>query len=317
MNKHSETNWAQVDALTDDTIDTSDIPPLTDRDFVRMTLRPSRISKGGANRAKALSVEEVVEEIFQAVLATPKRQRRLLSKTFWDKFGFKVRTKERISQVAAELKRRGLAINLDASVFGTEAKDEWIILTYLEQYDAPELGEKAPVDHVPTPSHVWFEQLQQRIFESEREVEYYFILPLVEQLGYIEDDCVIGHPMQIFQGTKKVNPVADVVLFNGKQRDKDNALVVIEAKKRKLTEDAIGQARSYAQALTTPYYLVTNGEQLRVYRFQGALVADVKLMDFKRTELEQEWGSLYQLLNKSAVLERKKRLQQLLREVYS
>jgi len=266
--------------------------------------------------AKAFLIEEVVEEILQAVLATPKRQRRLLSKTLWDKFGFKVRTKERISQVAAELKRRGLTINLDASVFGTEAKDAWIMITYVEQYDVSTGGPEGRIDHVPTPDHAWFEALKQRTFESEREVEYYFILPLVKQLGYVEDDCVIGHPVQIFQGTNKTNSVADVVLFSGKQRDRDNTLVVIEAKKRKLTEDAIGQARSYAQALTTPYYLVTNGEQLRVYRFQGALMADVKLMDFKRAELEQEWVSLYQLLNKSAVLERKKRLEQFLREVY-
>jgi len=39
MNKLSETNWAQVDALTDETIDTSDIPPLTQSFFARAALR--------------------------------------------------------------------------------------------------------------------------------------------------------------------------------------------------------------------------------------------------------------------------------------
>ena len=39
MNRHSETNWARVDALADDTIDTSDIQPLTDAQLARMTLR--------------------------------------------------------------------------------------------------------------------------------------------------------------------------------------------------------------------------------------------------------------------------------------
>lgn len=46
MNRPSETNWAQVDALTDDTIDTSDIPSLTEAHFERMTLRMPR--QGGA-----------------------------------------------------------------------------------------------------------------------------------------------------------------------------------------------------------------------------------------------------------------------------
>ncbi|HET6314668.1 MAG TPA: BrnA antitoxin family protein [Chloroflexia bacterium] len=39
MKKPSETDWARVDALEDDAIDTSDIPALTDAQFAKMTLR--------------------------------------------------------------------------------------------------------------------------------------------------------------------------------------------------------------------------------------------------------------------------------------
>lgn len=42
MNKSSATNWARVDALNDETIDTSDIPPLTDEQLARATLRLPR-----------------------------------------------------------------------------------------------------------------------------------------------------------------------------------------------------------------------------------------------------------------------------------
>ncbi len=38
-NKPARTNWERVDALTDEMIDTSDIPPLTDDFFARATLR--------------------------------------------------------------------------------------------------------------------------------------------------------------------------------------------------------------------------------------------------------------------------------------
>jgi hypothetical protein len=38
----SETGWARVDALTDATIDTSDIPPLTEDFFARATVRVPR-----------------------------------------------------------------------------------------------------------------------------------------------------------------------------------------------------------------------------------------------------------------------------------
>ena len=39
MNRQSETNWEHVDALTDDTIDTSDIAPLDETFFARARFR--------------------------------------------------------------------------------------------------------------------------------------------------------------------------------------------------------------------------------------------------------------------------------------
>jgi uncharacterized protein (DUF4415 family) len=38
-NKSSETDWERVDALTDEQIDTSDIPPLSERFFQRARIR--------------------------------------------------------------------------------------------------------------------------------------------------------------------------------------------------------------------------------------------------------------------------------------
>jgi uncharacterized protein (DUF4415 family) len=43
MSKLSATDWARIDALTDETIDTSDIPPLSDAFFAR--LKMSRLPK--------------------------------------------------------------------------------------------------------------------------------------------------------------------------------------------------------------------------------------------------------------------------------
>ncbi len=42
MKKPSETDWARIDALTDENIDTSDIPPLTEAFFARAVIRPPR-----------------------------------------------------------------------------------------------------------------------------------------------------------------------------------------------------------------------------------------------------------------------------------
>lgn len=265
--------------------------------------------------AKAPPIADVAEEIFQSILATPKRQRRLRSSTFWDKFGFERRTKDRVEQVKEALRQRSIILNLEDAVFGTEAKDEWIVLSYIE----PELPPAAiqtelPTTDIPMPPDSWFELMARRVFESEREVEYYFIIPLLENLGYGEDDLAIGYPVQMYEGVRKVNKEADFVLFNGLSRSKDDALLIVEAKRSEkiLTEDAVGQARAYAMWLSTPYYIVTNGDEIRIYLFRGAIQPDVMIMTFKRSELKQQWVVFYQTLHKKAVIDFKAKLSKML-----
>lgn len=61
-----------------------------------------------------------------------------------------------------------------------------------------------------------------------------------------------------------------------------------------------------------PYYIVTNGDEIRVYLFRGAIQPDVMLMTFKRSDLRQQWVTLYQTLNKKAVVEFKEKLSRML-----
>jgi hypothetical protein len=42
MNNTSKTDWARIDAMTDDDIDTSDIPPLDEAFFAKAKLRMSK-----------------------------------------------------------------------------------------------------------------------------------------------------------------------------------------------------------------------------------------------------------------------------------
>jgi hypothetical protein len=63
-------------------------------------------------------IDDVIDEILQSVLASPQRQRRLYSRTFWGKFGFKARSKARIDSVQKALDQRGLLINRSQEEFG-------------------------------------------------------------------------------------------------------------------------------------------------------------------------------------------------------
>ena len=81
--------------------------------------------------SKLPPIAEVIEEIYLSIMATPKRQRRLRSSTFWDKFGFKVRTKDRVEQVKLPC-ACAPSSSIGKCLLGTEDKDEWIIMSYVE-----------------------------------------------------------------------------------------------------------------------------------------------------------------------------------------
>ncbi|MGI8884723.1 MAG: hypothetical protein ACR2IA_10830 [Pyrinomonadaceae bacterium] len=124
--------------------------------------------------SKYISLNEVIEEIYQSILDTPKRQRRFKSSTFWKKFGIERRTQDRVDQVKEALKNHSIIINIDDLYFGTEAKQEWITLSYLEvepsQLPAQDIK---PDDNIIIPSEDWFISIENLKFGSEREVEYF------------------------------------------------------------------------------------------------------------------------------------------------
>jgi hypothetical protein len=88
-----------------------------------------------------LSVSEVSDEILQSILATSKKQRRIRSGTFWRKFGFERRTRERIESVKVAFNKRGIAFNLEDSRFGSERRSELIVLSYVEEKLPPSTTE--------------------------------------------------------------------------------------------------------------------------------------------------------------------------------
>jgi hypothetical protein len=253
------------------------------------------------------TVATVADEMLDAILAAPKKQRRLLSKTFWDRFGYAARTKERVTAVRKALADRHIrVVEPDLDRLGTEDRDSWIILAY---YPDVAVGPAARRDSSHEPDASWFDMIERRAFESEREVEHYFVIPLLEALGYVEEDIFVGRPVVQHEGTIHHKTQADVVVYNGQSRDPGNSLLVIETKRaaRELDNDAVSQARSYALWVNAPHYLVTNGDDLLVYALRGGL-QDVKLLTVRRTELRRRWTELADLLSRAAIESRKARL---------
>lgn len=254
------------------------------------------------------TIIETSEEILQLILATPKRQRRLKSSTFWRKFGVSRRSKERIEEVKNTLQSKGIFIETEFD-FGLEPKFEWLTFSVIEPQTAKIIIEENRANENHKPSEQWFQKIEKRIFESEREVEHFFVMPLLKELGYAEEDCAIGHRVIMGDGSKKTNKEADFVIFDSEKRNNANTLLVIEAKKsERALNDAALQARSYALWLFPPYYVVTNGEKVKVFHFRDAKQSDIKLMEFSRNDLRENWDNLYHYLGKSNVVNLKKQI---------
>lgn len=257
--------------------------------------------------------EEFICELQKTILSNPKKQKRLKSSTFWNKLKIERRNAERIARILNLLEEFSIFPSVADFDFGFEPKNEWITFSFVEPnlptdfsiLDSDENNKTAFVDS-------WFTEIQNRKLRSEREVEYFFVLPLLEKLGYLKEDIAIGYRISMNQGSTKLRKEADIVAFKDGNQSDETAILLIEAKSsdKPITDDFIRQVRSYAMWLFVPYYVVTNGLEFRVYLFRGSLQSDIPLLNFKKSELHLHWEDLYKILNKSAVINYKEKLKE-------
>jgi hypothetical protein len=131
----------------------------------------------------------------------------------------------------------------------------------------------------------------------------FFASPLFHGLGYSDEHEAAGFRFVMWEGVTHKTVEADLVYFANERRSVEDGvpLVLVEVKSSDQPPDAgKGQARSYALWIMPAYYVTTNGEAIVVYNYQGAVVPDVKVLDFERSELRERFDDLYRLLNPKA-----------------
>jgi hypothetical protein len=89
---------------------------------------------------KSSSINQAAEELRESILTTTKKQRRIRSGTFWNRFRFERRTKERVEAVKAALAERKIEFNLEDAFFGVEKRGEVIIFRIAS--DQPPINDK-------------------------------------------------------------------------------------------------------------------------------------------------------------------------------
>ncbi|WP_135230005.1 type I restriction enzyme HsdR N-terminal domain-containing protein [Deinococcus fonticola] len=246
---------------------------------------------------------EPVTRIQAALEATPKKSRRVLLRTLLKEFGFKIKSGDRLTRIQGRLAEVGIHVNPDLAECDRE---DWVTLSLI----APALpNTDPPASTMPGFSEdPWFTEVKAKTFASEREVEIRFILPLLERLGYREENReenrADGFPVDIVVGVRRTRAEADFVLFDGPNRDANHALLVVEAKRAgKRLSDHVGQARSYAMFLQAPYYLLTNGDDIRVFLYRSPIESDVEVYTGHRESLLDNFADLYTMISREAVVE--------------
>ncbi len=132
----------------------------------------------------------------------------------------------------------------------------------------------------------------------------YFASPLFHGLGYTAEHEAAGFRFDMYEGVSKKRVEADLVYFLDEHHSLQDGvpLVLVEAKATNQAPDAgTGQVRSYAFWLKPAYYVITNGDAVSVWNYQGGAVPDVKVLDVKRASLREQFDDLYGVLNPAAV----------------
>jgi hypothetical protein len=109
----------------------------------------------------------------------------------------------------------------------------------------------------------------------------------------------------MWEGVRQHHAEADLLYFADPDHDIDKGepLVLVECKTPgKGPDAALGQARSYAYWLKPAYYVITDGDYLSVWNYQGGAVPDLPVMEARRNALRESFDQLRAVLNPEAAL---------------
>lgn len=241
------------------------------------------------------------EKLLQILLDDNDHRSKMHSKTFWGMFGFNNRTLKRVELVKSVLKRCGISAEVSSNKeLGREEPQDWITISYPMVGPIPETASTA----IQINSDL-LKKIIEVEYESEQEVLSFFVVPLLEQLGYEMDDIYMQYPVSMAKGSTQSTYYCDCALFDGKDHTKDNLLLIVEckrpgAKPEEIQPKAMDQARSYCDVLKGPGYMVTNGDRIQVFYRSGVSPDEIRL-DIYRKNLITDWANLFNTASKRAM----------------
>jgi Type I restriction enzyme R protein N terminus (HSDR_N) len=240
---------------------------------------------------------DVAASIRRSIEVSQKGSRKVRCHTLRDLFGFQAWSPQRREIITRVLADVGIVMQ---PALSDAAPDDWVTMSL------PDLPAPRNDTAEPRPKAEWFDHTMTVELDSEREVEMHFASPLFHALGYSDEQEAAGFRFETYAGVQFRIAEADLVYFATELHSANDGvpLILVEVKDSSQLPDAgTGQAKSYAYWIKPAYYVITNGEVLIVYNYQGGAVPDVKVLEIKRSELQQRFDELYSILNPAAAAE--------------
>ena len=236
---------------------------------------------------------EVVATIRESIEASPRKSRKVRFHNLRAQFGWQAWTVQRKELVAQLLEDQEILAQPSLADAGL---DDWIMLSM------PIITTPAPKDPASRPDDDAFRHLMSVPLGPEREVELHYVTRLFHALDYDDIQEAAGFGFLLHEGVSHKRGEADFVYFADENHStQGKPLVLIETKSAGHKLDlAIEQVKSYANVLRPMYYAVTNGDAFIIWNYQGA-IPDIKVLEFRREELQDRFDEIYRLLNLETV----------------
>jgi hypothetical protein len=244
--------------------------------------------------AKKRDPAEVVDTIRESIEVSKRGSRKVRAYRFRELFGYQAWSAPRREHVEKLLSEAGIVVQPPLVEAG---RDDWLLMSM------PTLPEVREEHREPRPSDAWFTHLEEVRLNTEREVEMHFAAPLFRELGYRQEQEAAGFGFTMWEGVSHRRAEADLLYFADETHDLEDGqpLVLVECKTPgKKPGGGAGQARSYAYWVKPAYYLITDGDSLTVWNYQGGAVPDVRVIEVRRTDLRDRFDDLYSVLNPEA-----------------
>lgn len=256
-----------------------------------------------------INENEIADKIANEIVEFQKTKR-LKVRTLLGYFDYSKRTEENSTRITKLLADRNILLNpsimklgetwqlkLDDRVYLSENKEENRII---ETNEAIEIYDYK--------SDIWFDQILDKHFRTEKEVENKFILPLLSRLDFNDDDRFDGMTINVANGSRSTVLEVDFALSNFENEELEGQiLLVVEAKKEDRLykqvelDKAQKQVKSYAIWLSCRFGLVTDSKTIQIIDLFPRINEMKVIFECKREELKENFEYIYKLISKNSL----------------